>query len=262
MGFKIELYDDVSFSWIMHGLKNKSDKDKRFDISFRNSLNAHKHWQILDFFDGTKSRSKEARKQIQWNTLKDFCEEEIQKYYNAAVNMAISGNPYPGYDVLFENVAGDKDSMFYDSVTPELQVKINNGRFWENLNELNLSLNYGRAYHKMEDILINHFEDINIKNVPKDIGKVWISYLGGGNWESRGSGLSQRAVGQYSKLLEKIDNNLVNLGINEKDFSRMVVPYIETLVGVDCDKNPLMDDFEERLKSPLVEKYKAYLKKA
>ncbi|MFH1503629.1 MAG: hypothetical protein ABIE36_03150 [Candidatus Diapherotrites archaeon] len=265
MGFKVELFNDYAFSYIMHGLLDKSKDVRRFDDFFRHALEARKHWRILEFFDGNKEHdNEEKRKQIQWNTFKCFHQEEVQDYYNAAVNMAISGDPYPGHDVLFERVANDKNSMFYDSITPEFQKRLNNGRFWELLNELSPSLNYGLAYSKMEDILINHFNDLDIQSIPKNINEKFrgISYLGGGDWESRGVGLSQRAIRQYANFLENIDKNLSDLKISKESFSKLVTPYIETLFGEDKDENPLMDDFEERLKSPLVEKYKNYLEPA
>jgi hypothetical protein len=172
--------------------------------------------------------------------------EEVQEAFTLAVNSALLKGYTPGapgyqrgHSILFDGVASNPQSLFYNSITPEFERRLHNGRFWENLARLDSSLNGGNAYNLVEDVLVHHYNDLDMGFLPNGIAifnrnlqdagmRNDFTLAGTNNRFGAVEGLSLRAIMQYERLLTKISAH-VPKPISKKDYKTLVKPYIDAL---------------------------------
>ena len=156
---QLNLISEINSSLFWRSLNSIDGPDYReFDRIHGQSL------AILTKDDLKKSKLITRRNQT-W-ARKNFCKFRLYDLLNVAVNQAIlkpipmsetckPGNDH-GHTILYEKLVNKKDSMFREALTPEFIKLLNNGRFWECLHH------YGRSSYKhLEDVLNNHFEDLD-----------------------------------------------------------------------------------------------------
>ena len=93
-----------------------------------------------------------------------FTDFELETILNITVNQALL-RPYTtswpgtrkGHSALYDELVVKEGSMFREAVTDEFRKRLNNGRFWEDLPDVKLSLNYGHGADVVHDVLENHF---------------------------------------------------------------------------------------------------------
>lgn len=278
MGFGLEIFDDIELDQRSRALalrlgkrlkKEKMDeKEKKWFKVLIGDLTALKSWGILQCIDGYNAGNKRFVIRM---VLERLSGDEVQEAYNIAVNAAISTERdwAPGYgsghSILFEAVATNLDSRFYDTINPELFIRLVNGRLWENL-----ALRDTHNYLPVEESLIRDFEDLRMGFVPNGLHilernsrrMMYPNFLIGGLEEDRHV-LSKRAIDNYLRFIKEIDKNSVRLGIEQTRLVRLVNAYIQTLNAVyDGDPSfPIFHDKKERLGDPFIQKWCDYLKK-
>lgn len=140
-------------------------------------MNNAGYWHILGRIDGndqgmrpfnpyTSKQLEEGRQTREW-AKETFTQEELQKVLEIVTDTALMGvysdMPQPGFrlghGILYSHLFLKPDSMFASLPTDALKARLNNGRFWENLAELNFTQDE-HADH-VGDVLSNFNDDLD-----------------------------------------------------------------------------------------------------
>lgn len=216
-------------------------KDPRGRVFIETDLTYLRSWNMLEYFDGTR---KNGRGYAHQRTRENFFGEHgfIQDAFTLAVNAALLLGETPGapgysngHQILFREVASDPKSLFYDAITPELQIRLNNGRFYELLPYINGSI-MGDFIGPLEDVLVNHYKDLSVDFAQEKGFDIFLR--GCGKHDRRAPrligffhggpetiGISERAIEQYGLFVEKLRNS----GVEGEVFNLMTKGLINTL---------------------------------
>ena len=144
-----------------------------------------------------------------------------------------SNVPSRGQSILYLEMAGVRGSFFDGFVGPELEKRLNNGRFWEELPGMRFSLNIGAAYYVVDDVLANYYRDLDLEFV--DQGFEMFVRNGGGKVDYDLRGLSAEAIEAYFAFLQRIYGRLETYDFQRKDFGILIRPYIDLLTDLHRD---------------------------
>ncbi len=137
------------------------------------------------------------------------------------------------------------------------EKRLNNGRFWEAIAEMDISIATSGAYREMEDILLNNFYDLDPNFVPKGLEMLHLRDGLGGKETSQNipdlKYLSNEATIKYGEFFEQV-SELQGKIISRDDLTRLVHPYVERVLARNEDgslkfptyKRP---DFKDLLRS-------------
>lgn len=262
--------------WCAHKFKEQylethKQKDQCIDLLLRD-LTQGRFWGVLSFLDGTNNPLrpdpiKKREEKREW-ARKNFDEYEIKTLLDICINYAllVPVNRWPGNDnghtILYCEIAEKKDSMFASIVDEKFRKRLNNGRLWEMLPELSISLNYGAAYPVVEDVLKNNFADIT----PDFITKGFEIYAREKRRQVELARLSDTAIDNYLNFIKMLDSQQDEIRDNQDNLCELVTAYIR---GCISSKGELSDDpgalrfeenretpsFKQRLQEPLIVKY-------
>ena len=236
-------------------------------LNFLKDIGTGSFWHALYAIDGCNNplkpdTIKEREEKRQW-ARENFREHELERILNISVNTALlspfgfSGCPgdYRGHSILYRELVLKEDSMFYGVVDRDFRKRLNNGRFWEELPDMSPSLNFGISYTRVEDVLMNCYEDLDCVFV----------VLRGFNIFNRNRaenadfylrGLSNEAIDKYIEFIRKIEIKCRETGIvNVLIFKALIKPYVGVIQDYEDDGILRFEDSEERLKDPLVVVY-------
>ena len=216
-------------------------------------------WAILQYIEGTEL-PEQAREEVVRFTENRLSDPIIQEAFTMAVNGAMlhrrDGSPgyKHGHRIIWEQIAANPKSMFYEAITPEFHKRLNNGRFWEELGNLNC-VNNGRSYSDVENVLVFHNSDLDLSFVPRGIG---IHEENGGSinlqWHYN-KRISERGLVQYRNFMERIDSKLGDLQIDRQRFEPLVKAYLEAVVEDDIPTGHYLTLENELAENPWLRKY-------
>ncbi|MBN2421384.1 hypothetical protein JXB27_03850 [Candidatus Woesearchaeota archaeon] len=249
--------------------------------SFFNSLREGAFWHVLGFLDGYESygtgtplnyvnpiETKRRREEDRIRASKYFSPGEKQELLDIAVNTALL-IPIPsswpgarrGHSLLYEELVVKDDSIFKHALTDSFKKQLNNGAFWEEHSGLSPGLNHGMSYGILEEILTEHFSDLDIDFAPKGFR---IFYRDESDKrEGNLSLLSDNAVDAYCKFARTIDKNLRDIAVSTKDVQHLVKNYLDELVVISDEGRESDERFKSlknrvnRLKEPFIQNYLA-----
>ena len=211
-----------------------------------------KFWQMVEYLDGNQipqfKDKDETREEYQdrifnntpWGTEE---RELLQSGWDLAINSALlcdimSERREIGATYLLEHVVGDKDSLFYPSVTPDFQTRVVNDSFWQLI--LANTGDYGREI--LEDVLTKYARELDPKQARDNILR-WsgsrLSMVEGvsplayesGTQECFG-GLSKRAIANYGRFLNAA---IASPGSRAEEFTMLAKAYNDAVELVDED---------------------------
>lgn len=222
---------------------------------FRDLVDA-RFWGSIRFLDGNaryysdtplvRYKSEEEASKIREESRKRaaefFNEYDINRLFNIIVNQALLipyktswPGTYKGHSILHEEIIEKPGSIFKDLIPFDLKKRLNNGRFWEELNDMVIAVNSGNAYYVVNDVLKNYYHDLDANFVKKGFE---IFYRNEGrkdnfdlNW------LEDIAVERFGLFVNKLDTSAKHQGISEEDLQYLARPYILELM--------LFNDFKE-----------------
>ncbi len=245
---------------------------------FVEQLKGCSSWGILDHIDGRCIKDPDTRRRQQEKMRFDLGYDFVQEAFTVAVNGAIRGinvnTGRPGYNtghsIILHNVALDRNSQFYDTITPALQKRLLNGALWEELPQLCTFLNNGIAYRLVEPILAQHAASLDAEFAPqgleilkrnssplcRDRPHFTLNYAIDDPREDFG-GLSKRAVLAYGELVEKIDARREELGISENDVGALASYFFDAIRLGGYDGARFLESDERRVieSTPFARKY-------
>jgi hypothetical protein len=221
---------------------------------------AGKFWQMLDALDGNFILRLEGkitkdgitRERYQNHLLSagplSLSEDEqlLQTGMDLAINSALLSDLMPnkrehGSTYLFQHIIEDPDSLLYPSITNEFQKRIVNETFWQTL------VNYPSIENNkaLEKILTSHYLELDPSLAQDNIFR-WVHspktydptldrvdlVTGSGGGDSF-SGLSQRAVTNYGKFIDKVVDTYKG---DPMTAMKLVKKYVDAINCIDEDE--------------------------
>ncbi len=248
-----------------------SDYDE-LDHFFRD-LETGGYWSVLRAIDGSDNplarQSLQVRKDTRNWARQKFTHGELQKLLDICANTALlipfethCPGTYKGHSILYRELQ-KQDSMFYGAVDKDLQKRLHNGRFWEELPDMYTCMNQGAAYGIVNDVLVNNFEDLDLDHVPKGFEIFYRNNGKNSNFDLQG--LSDNGIYNYATFVSEINKHKKDLSLKESDVELLAKPYavaiIDTVNRYDGQGSVIRFDessrksYKEMLNEPLVTEY-------
>lgn len=241
---------------LAHNLRGLNGEDR---VYFLKEISEPCSWAILQYIEGT-GLEREKREEVLSFTENHISEKLIQEAFTVAVNGAMlhrrTGSPgyRHGHNILWRDIATNRNSIFYDAITPEFQNRLNNGRFWEELGNLS-SVNMGSSYAGFEDLLVFHHSDLDTSFVPRGLR---IHEENGGSIHlqlNQYKRISERGLTQYRNFIHQIDQKLGDLGIDRTRFEPLVKAYLDAVAGDYAPKEHSLTLGQELEENPWLREY-------
>lgn len=206
-----------------------------------NDLLVGRFWGVLGWVDGysirgghelsleeIKKKNASARR---W-AKNEFTEFSLGKILNVAANQALlrayeisQPGCKRGHQILYRQFFDTEGTIFESIATDELRIRLNNGRFWEELPE---------RPGVVGEVLRNHFDDLDPEFVPR--GLELFNYASSGKNKPAHHSftfLGEEALDKYAQFLEILREEEA-LPTNLLDI--MVEKYISTVLEWDGDR--------------------------
>ena len=248
-------------------------------ILARDMLNT-RFWGVLGIVDGQRSdivfSSKEQATAENIATRawaqQQFQRHELEDILNIAVNQALlhpRNTGWPGtrrgHSVLYQELVKKEGSIFSGAVTEEFRKRLQNGRFWESLPDVQVGLNEGHGIYVVREVL-EHPEDLDITFVlsglellkfsleNRSLDNIQLHYVG------------EKALDNYAAFLLQVDAQGKTV---LADMEMLLRPYVSAVLQWDGDRegpyyNGKRDSdhvkvgkFQDKLRAPLLQKYLA-----
>lgn len=247
--------------------------DRKLGALFEDLGNG-RFWGVLAMIDGNNSSlPPDSPKQMQeardWARLK-FTEAELDEILQICIETALTvpketawPGTYKGHSIIYREIVAKKDSMFADKVRQEFKARLNNGRFWEELPDMKAYVNYGMAYRHAEDVLVNHFEELD----PKFAGQGYKIFERNSRTSTATDfdleGLSDKAKERYVKFVRRLSSNPDKSKLTFDQIAYLVKPYVEIAIGTHGEEDVSeanypqnsKESFIKRLKDPMILAY-------
>ncbi len=239
--------------------------DQKLGVLFADLGNG-RFWGVLAMIDGDNSSfrpdSPEKRQEARdWARTK-FTAAELNEILEICIETALTvpqETAWPGTDkghsIIYREIVAKKDSMFADMVSPEFKARLNNGRFWEELPDMKGWLNHGIAYRHVEDVLVNHFEELDLEFAGQGY-KMFERNSGTStatDFDLRG--LSDKAKKRYVSFIRRVNNDRNKSKLTFDQIAHLVKPYVELVIGEDDYPQNSKKSFIERLNDTMVSEY-------
>ncbi len=254
--------------------------DQKLSTLFQNLQRGH-HWTAFAMIDGpaqpiellweprqNKPSIEEQRQQARTWATETFEHRELQNLLDICVGTALTAgtermaNPGTnlGHLVLYQHLVEKGDSMFAEAVTEPFRKRLNNGRFWETLPDMNNGVNLGYSYKVAEEFLMS--SDPDLEFVPEGFRAFSRNDQDKNCFDLYH--LSTKAIDSYADFIAQIDQHQSEFGLEFKDVARIVRPYVEVIMARKSDYDnsggplyPLNSkrNYRRRLQEPLVSKY-------
>jgi hypothetical protein len=270
--FPIEKLHERGKRFVEEMTNQKSKPNEETQLFFKEIT--ERPWYTLRYLDGHRDQDKYDRDETRARIETTYLTEEVQEAFTLAVNTALlirkegfPGNMH-GHSILWDQVATDQDSWFYDSITPEFQRRLVNGTFWEQIGRCQSFLGYN-GFATIEDLLVNHWDKLDLGFVKKGLqffeketgySKHFHLYQGGARglcWEN--NLLSERAILQYGKFIQAIDaTHNFQPTYPTKRLAPLITAYVDALEGEDEFGTPVVEEGKELLKQTWFKKYEQF----
>lgn len=145
-------------------------------LSLGQDLLHARFWGVLNGIDGYASPHKLEESIITRAWAQErFTPHQLEQLLNIAVNQALL-KPYKtawpgtnkGHSILYRELVEKEESRFAQVVTVNFRRRLNNGRFWENIPDLQRYRGES-SFSLMNDVLENHFTDLDPQFVPQGL---------------------------------------------------------------------------------------------
>ena len=216
-------------------------------------------WNILNPIDGFKMKDDADKRLARLWAEEEFSYEKLEEMFNLAVNAALFADKKgaPGYDrghtIIYEAIASNRQSMFYESLPEELHTKLINGMFWEMAGAINYD-----PHEFLENVLMNHFKDLRTAFAPKGVqlfSRASLCHKAAPLYAPENQGLSQKAIRKFGSFVKKLDERVYRMNLTHKDIQPLAQAYIDAVNGRDEWGGPILDDYKELRKDLFVLKY-------
>src|SRR3989338_913734 len=255
------------------------------EIIFMKDLLDTRFWGALHQLDGAPYNShnhlltpeicqKQALQARQW-AQEHFTKGELGDLLNIIVNQALTKpleTNWPGtergHSILYCDLVDKENSMFASAVTPEFKKQLNNGRFWEELSDVQAGLNHGVGIQIVYEVLMHHYDDLDPEFAPQGIKMMALKSKNRKSLEHiRLHHLEEKGMEKYVSFVGKIDEAAVT---NAGDIELLLQPYFPAVLRWDNDRDsPYYDGqkdwdevqrghFQEKLQIPVIQKYLAF----
>lgn len=227
--------------------------EKELDLLFE-ALVQGRFWYTLNKIDGPADTSKVSltglsRKPFTKEEIEEtrtwananFVEAELQELFDISVNYALlvpkkSGAPgsVRGHIILYKRLFGDFDSIFSAVATDDFRVQLNNGRFWEAIPDSSyifMDRSAVDASRALEDILTNHYDDLDLGFVPKGISFLYRGRLGPDFADFDITSLSEPAIDRYWDFIKRVESEVKS--VNSEDIENLVCPYALAVISTE-----------------------------
>jgi len=125
------------------------------------------------------------------------------------------------HSTLYTALVENPDSMFGDMLTPEFIKRLQNGRFWEEAGVQTFS-RYGFASRTVNDVLKNHYDDLEVSFAPIGIDLFADNQSGSSDL----AGLTNSNVRRYGQFISRINDQKDELGLTDHQLAPVVKPYV------------------------------------
>lgn len=174
-----------SFPWKYFERREEQTPDKDVFRLF-SDLQRGAFWHVLSRLDGparTESRDlisalrtmqdkpvdiEQQRSSAREWAATNFDEHELRDIFEICVGIALTvpfKTSWPGttrgHSILYHQLFSTPDSIFTQYVDERFRVQLNNGRLWEELPHVGGGVDYGLPAEALEDVLVNHFDDLD-----------------------------------------------------------------------------------------------------
>jgi hypothetical protein len=224
-------------------VKDRHQFDKKL-ISLFKDLHDGAFWCVLGEIDGFPKETPVEQEATRAWAKKTFVNFELDELFNlsaaTALTMPFGETGCPGrkrgHSYLYKFIIEKPNSMFRNKFNDE-QVKIlQNGRFWEQIPEMGRG-QYGTPV--VEDVLLNHYEDLSLDFVPKGIEIFLRNYgISLASWQPD---LSPEAFDRFTRFFDSVYIKREELGVEKQIldniFEKIIFTSVHTRPGNDWDEN-------------------------
>jgi len=219
--------------------------DQRTYFMLRN-LEKENFWEVFNGIDADAQTRDRARN--------IFSESELSKMLKICLNQAlvfVKSNAHPGSlkgNSTVYRFASDPDSLTAQATShiSNFTRRLQNGRFWESLSDINGRGANGKNYSIAEDCLLNHFEELDASYLPKGLeimARQDSAFASSNSFHTPTLlGLSSEAVPKYGDFFLQLDRSFRDhkaLQVSQNDFRRRFFkPYVERVLKNDKDDLP------------------------
>jgi hypothetical protein len=222
-----------NFPWLY--LKSVPERVIDHELSgFFQDLQRGRFWAVLARIDGSfnylNPDSEEKRAEARNWARQHFNDYELQQILNMCIETALRipfktslPGTYKGHSVLFRELVDKPDSMFGDVVTEKFRKLLNNGRLWEEIPDMvSRSLNRGVSFRIVDDVLTNHFADLEAGFAPRGYEMFCRN-----DGEQDGFclvGLSSEAKKRYAEFFNQVSKQRDQLGLSKDQIAHLISP--------------------------------------
>jgi len=206
--------------------------DQKLGQLFKDLQNG-RFWGVIRMIDGSYNEfvpehPQEREKARKWAKEK-FTPYELKKILKICIGTALT-NPYgstspgahKGHSILYQELVEKSDSMFKEDVDEDFRKRLINGRLWEEIPYMMSALNGGISYKRVENILINHFDELDVGFIPQ--GYKIFQRNGGENNNFDLTNLSDEGINMYGQFLIHAKFNLTH-----EQSGHLAIPYLNVL---------------------------------
>lgn len=214
---------------------------------------------------------------------KNFTPTEIDEIINIYLDQALHapvgriGPAAPGslrgHSLAFEQLVENTHSRFADRVTPDLKRQLANGRLWEELPDAVVGINSMYSLSALQGLFTDYFDLLDPNFAPEGFTILDRNEKGFARSQPDLEYLTDEAIDNYLEFVRKIHEQKDDLGLSKDHISRLMKPYISTLLSPDTwdhdysyrfgpHYDPELDDevipqkqIIERFEDPLVQEF-------
>lgn len=189
-------------------------KDPRLNDFFYRMQNEG-YWHVLGHIDGYESESEEQKRERKGWATSNFSIPELTQIAQMQVDRAVlrlhTDAPQPGFsrghDEIYHHFFERTDTLFKGMLSENLRLRLQNGRFWEMLGELDGTISTGgvRAERVISTILKNHFDELD----PQFFSRGYEMFKENKGYKDLSlEKLSDETLSKYFEFVKKIDGDL------------------------------------------------------
>jgi len=255
LGHMLKELEDGCFWGVLTRIDGSSDPVTSNPFSVSNPF--------VDQPDSEKERSRE------WAMI-NFTPKELQMILDIITRTALisprataSPGTNKGHSILYQHLIEKPNSIFSGVADESIRKRLNNGRLWEELPDMQKGLNSGLSYRYVQDALTKYFGDLDANFAPIGFKIFYRNHGKNGIFDLEY--ISDRAVDNYLLFMSEIDKKKDELGLTTDDIQYLMASYVEAVLSfVDRDdgNGPVKRfggrssrSYRDRMKDPIVMDY-------
>lgn len=257
----IETVRNETKNW-MRADKTRVMDNKLFELFWANENG--RFWEVFETLDKDSDSRRYA--------IDNFKPIELHSLFERMTNWALYPpeikTPWPGtlngHRTVYHYFK-DPESLLRQYAPKDqkaFEKRLHNGRFWEAISDMDISIATSGAYKEVEDVLLNNFYELDPNFIVKGVAMLNLRDV----LKNRETNqhipdlkyLSNAATIKYGEFFEQVSEMLQKV-ISEEDLTRLVGPYVERVLAREedgCLKFPpyKRPDFKDLLRSKFCQK--------